>query len=1309
MRFDIGSKDKSQQVKPAPQILEIVHPRTKDTLEVEWNKPQPPTDADLEEILTSYDTGGIDPSMRKAKLKVLMDELDGLYSDPQTKGVISRIPDIAKKATEAQSGLDSLRASALSNGRATEKDGTLLFKNQQDLNGYQQQAAPFTKVADEARAFYKSNKDIIDYHNAVVGDYHTYRDEETEQEIIAEKTPIVNKKMAKAALQKLGTPEEQARLFKGRAITPDSYQEIIGERKQLLEAVVNGEFDHYRPPPPVENIIQGAVRGATKGLPFLAGFGWGTLANQIVGYESQADKMEKIRALRESDPEIAGIFEHIPTREPSGFERFAKGAAEMVGLFPSFIASGKTVVGLMPKLASSPLSRVVEATAEDAGSIVTQSLRGKEAARAIASNIIKATARGAAQFGLQAAATGGQPVQGAVGGAGFETVSDITGMVEQMLPAKYKFIPYFSPFLKALFSGTAFASGTTASALMTGEKPPNWMEEFGQGVLLHFVQGVAGKVTEHYEAKAKTTPLTPDETKIYKNAQRLLVSHDPLSEVFGEPHAPPEVRTGGVTPLETPIPAVRTAEEVKAPVPSGKVETPGFKPQEEIQKQEEEGRTQRAQATLQQQRADYWKQKYATQAPPSTWKGVQSIPQEPEERQQVMEELLQLGVPEKQVVNLTEADQRKLWREKAGVPEGAKQEPEIPDLADKTQDSNFAVEFGKTATPEQVQTMKTRRAQLLAEAGQLSEQAKTETDKTKRLQLRNQSLQISTRAAKYREAIESAAEAARKKQETSYKGFPQFEEEGGGTPKEVMKILDDDKIAYPVMNSDTQGPEKHTLTVYYDKNTSTDFDEIVDEDNVNAIADFYRSKGAVKAEVQKFAYNEEGSDPQQLDEWTVFDDTKKPPAKSEEVQTGAEPMAAIPGEPIQWVGGDTPDEAKAVLIQDPDSEKYFIQKADGSKVMNPKSLQGGRGAVLNEFFDSPDEAWQQYHAEIATKPNSIASIIGKAETEDAKSMGWHVSKILDKTIAELTPDEMETLQNYSTGLMGGGAGSQIIGERLDRAIAEAQKKPAEEVKPEVPEELQHDKPVSVEPEDDIYFASEEDEKAHWSAMVDWDKAEFEGTREDLTPAQVAELADKYPIEEKPAAAGPKQYRVVKPNDFYIARSKPGQSTAAKFEKDPEAEAIKIEGHENLDLFVNVAHGKKGEEDLWSVSEGQTGLRIAGPSESRDEVIKHAKKILDTHKEEVQGVIDAGIAKTGLSPRYAEGESPEQVTARVNENIIKDLPPNILRSIEVNVKAYDGEANRFVVEKHPAHDALEAIDTDMKAFQALLDCIKGKKG
>jgi len=43
-----------------------------------------------------------------------------------------------------------------------------------------------------------------------------------------------------------------------------------------------------------------------------------------------------------------------------------------------------------------------------------------------------------------------------------------------------------------------------------------------------------------------------------------------------------------------------------------------------------------------------------------------------------------------------------------------------------------------------------------------------------------------------------------------------------------------------------------------------------------------------------------------------------------------------------------------------------------------------------------------------------------------------------------------------------------------------------------------------------YFANEEELAAHWSEKIDWDKAVFKGDRENLTTAELADLAEKYP-------------------------------------------------------------------------------------------------------------------------------------------------------------------------------------------------------
>lgn len=90
------------------------------------------------------------------------------------------------------------------------------------------------------------------------------------------------------------------------------------------------------------------------------------------------------------------------------------------------------------------------------------------------------------------------------------------------------------------------------------------------------------------------------------------------------------------------------------------------------------------------------------------------------------------------------------------------------------------------------------------------------------------------------------------------------------------------------------------------------------------------------------------------------------------------------------------------------------------------------------------------------KVGAIENIIGKQEADDVRSNygSESVARILHKTIAELTPPEMETLMNYTTGLMGGAPSSQRIAEKLDKEIIKNQQQPATEApsaKPVTPE------------------------------------------------------------------------------------------------------------------------------------------------------------------------------------------------------------------------------------------------------------------
>ena len=103
-------------------------------------------------------------------------------------------------------------------------------------------------------------------------------------------------------------------------------------------------------------------------------------------------------------------------------------------------------------------------------------------------------------------------------------------------------------------------------------------------------------------------------------------------------------------------------------------------------------------------------------------------------------------------------------------------------------------------------------------------------------------------------------------------------------------------------------------------------------------------------------------------------------------------MAAIPGEPIEYLGKDW-EKASAALFEN-DEGKYYVVRDDGTSVYNQKTG--------NALFDDADSAWREYHKqEIETalsegKPVSDDVLKGHAITPAMKETGLYEGQPLYK-------------------------------------------------------------------------------------------------------------------------------------------------------------------------------------------------------------------------------------------------------------------------------------------------------------------------
>ena len=73
----------------------------------------------------------------------------------------------------------------------------------------------------------------------------------------------------------------------------------------------------------------------------------------------------------------------------------------------------------------------------------------------------------------------------------------------------------------------------------------------------------------------------------------------------------------------------------------------------------------------------------------------------------------------------------------------------------------------------------------------------------------------------------------------------------------------------------------------------------------------------------------------------------------ETITWGAEPAAAIPGEPVEFLAGDKDWDTAPAALFSTDDYQYYIRRDDGSLVLNPKTYKS--------LFESRDEAWIEYH------------------------------------------------------------------------------------------------------------------------------------------------------------------------------------------------------------------------------------------------------------------------------------------------------------------------------------------------------------
>jgi len=78
------------------------------------------------------------------------------------------------------------------------------------------------------------------------------------------------------------------------------------------------------------------------------------------------------------------------------------------------------------------------------------------------------------------------------------------------------------------------------------------------------------------------------------------------------------------------------------------------------------------------------------------------------------------------------------------------------------------------------------------------------------------------------------------------------------------------------------------------------------------------------------------------------------------------------------------------------------------------------------------------------------------------------------------------------------------------------------------------------------------------------------------------------------------------------------------------------------------------------------------------------------------------------PEKVEPAAPAMTEADVNAELLKSVPPKILKSLMVDYQVYNEDTGQYETEKVPARDALKSVNDDISTFESMLACVKGGK-
>jgi hypothetical protein len=85
---------------------------------------------------------------------------------------------------------------------------------------------------------------------------------------------------------------------------------------------------------------------------------------------------------------------------------------------------------------------------------------------------------------------------------------------------------------------------------------------------------------------------------------------------------------------------------------------------------------------------------------------------------------------------------------------------------------------------------------------------------------------------------------------------------------------------------------------------------------------------------------------------------------------------------------------------------------------------------------------------------------------------------------------------------------------------------------------------------------------------------------------------------------------------------------------------------------------------------------------------------------------AGVSVS--APQETTEAVPEVSQQATNSDLLKSVPPKILKSLMVDYQVYNEDAGQYETEKVSARDALKSVNDDISTFESMLACVKGGK-